>query len=476
MTKTNKILIAILSVLLLLLAAIGAVIAYQSDFFGSRGNIAQPYNETRYSGTIENAEGLTDDAVPVVLVIRFHDDGETGELTSPTLKRHSTLTKTGEHTYREEIVHGEGDSGVEWTFEPGDDESMSASYTTPDGASASADLPQTNAADTSGEVGLNPKAPGAEPDGIEFPSDGVREIATIEWTDKNDPENNRTETAIFRGSRKANVFTVTYPERGCYGVLEHIDNVTKEEKISVGNCESGGTWHLTDGDEKKGEAEFTSADKSLTGKLTYEASEWKDIEGEIGLARSGPVLDFYREVTDGAYGSEKADEAEAKKPEKNGEEGNLSREARTIGSMTPWGYGDLTIGMSQDEAINNGLDEDSIEPAELDVKGCTIGTYQKRGFEEAQVFLDNGVITAISRNGGGAYFDNQPIDPWQPGDDFDNVVPGQKPTVEKKGEWDTHNWKLEGGKDNILHIRLFAAESQTMYFAYTPDSDCTPLS
>ena len=302
MSRTNKILFAVLAVLLLILAVIGGVIAKRSGLFGSSDDIAQPFNESRFSGTIDKADGLIDDAVPVVLVVRFHDGGETGELTSPTLKRHSKLTRTGDNTYSEEIVHGDGDNGTEWTFEPkGDEDAMDVSYTTPDGATSSAELPQTPMENNAGEVGLNPNAPDAGPDGIEFPDDGVRELATIEWTDKDDSGNKRTEKAIFRGSREANVFTVTYPERGCYGVLEHVDNVTKTEKITVGDCESGGTWHFTGGDEKKGEAEFTSADETLTGKLTYTATEWDDFEGEIGLARSGPALDFYREFTDGAY-------------------------------------------------------------------------------------------------------------------------------------------------------------------------------
>mgnify|MGYP006979265654 CR=1 FL=1 len=306
MTKTNKILTTILAVLLLILAVIGGAIAVQSGWIGARGsdssgsnninnsnnsdNIAEQFKATRYSGTVD-----TEDAVPVVLVIRFHEDGKTGELTSPTLKRYSSLTRTGENTYREDIVHGEGEGGTEWAFTPGENDAMDVSYTTPDGATATAQLPQTDPADNAGEIGINPNVAGAEPDGIEFPADGVRALATIELATKDG--DNTTETAIFRGSREANVFTVTYPARGCYGVLEHIDNVTKKEVFSVGDCEDGGIWHFTGGDEKAGEADFTSADESTTGKLTYKATEWTDIDGEIGFSRSGPVLDFYREFT-----------------------------------------------------------------------------------------------------------------------------------------------------------------------------------
>lgn len=468
MSRANKILLAVLAVLLLIFAAVAGVIAVKSDLFSSHDDLSQPYNETRYSGTIEKPNGLIDDndPVPVVLVVRFHDGGETGELTSPTLKRHSTLTRTGDGTYREEVVHGEGESGVEWTFEPGDDNaSMDVSYTTPDGDSSTAELPQTPQEENSGEIGLNPNAPDAGPDGIEFPDDGVRELATIEWTnadDSGDSGDKRTEQAIFRGSRDANVFTVTYPERGCYGVLEHVDNVTKTEKITVGACASGGTWHFTGGDEKQGEAEFTSGDGAVTGKLTYTATEWEDIDGEVGLARSGPVLDFYEEFT--------AEDSGASK-KKSAEEGDNSRQAREAAFMTPWGYGELLIGMSEKEATELGLDSGSVAPAENGIEGCTTATYSKLGVPEATVYLENGAISAIRAEGGNGFFENEPIQSWRPGDDF-NIVPGHEPETEKSGEWSVKHWYLEGGNGNILHVRLFTAESQTTFTAYTPDTSC----
>lgn len=301
MTKTNKILLAILGVLLLIAAVLAGAIVARNSHFG-QNSIAQPYNETRYSGTIDKAEGLIDasDAVPVVLVVRFHDGGETGELTSPTLKRHSTLTKTGKHTYREEIVHGEGDDGVEWTFEPGADNAMDVSYTTPDGASASAELPQTDPEETAGEVGLNPDAPGAEPDGIEFPKGSFRSTGPIELVNADDPSKNFSDDVIFRMSSDGSTFTVTYPGRGCYGILEDTEPGKRVETITVGDCESGGTWHFISGDPGGGTAEFTSADGSLTGDLKFGHTDWDDIDGEIGIARSGPVLDFYRSFTGGS--------------------------------------------------------------------------------------------------------------------------------------------------------------------------------
>ena len=304
-TKTNKILLAVLVVLLLVLAAIGGTIAVRSGLFGSSDDIAQPYNETRYSGTIDQAEGLIDaaDPVPVVLVVRFHDSGKTGELTSPTLKRHSTLTRTSDHTYREDIVHGEdvdaGDSGVEWTFEPGENDAMDVSYTTSGGATASAELPQTDPEETSGEVGINPEVAGAEPDGIEFSGYSARSTGPIELVHADDPSKNISDEVIFRISSDGETHTVTYPGRGCYGTIDSTDPNNRVENITVGDCESGGTWHFISGDMGGGTAEYTSADGKLTGSLDFRHSEWETIDGEIGIARSGPVLDFYRDFTGG---------------------------------------------------------------------------------------------------------------------------------------------------------------------------------
>lgn len=383
MTKTNKILLAVLAVLLLIAAIIGGAIAARSGLFGSNDDIAQPYNETRYSGTIEKAEGLIDaaDPVPVVLVVRFHDGGETGELTSPTLKRHSTLTRTDDYTYREDIVHGEdvdaGDSGVEWTFEPGENDTMDVSYTTPDGATASAELPQTDPEETSGEVGINPEVAGAEPDGIEFPDPSYRSTGTIELVHADDPSKNISNEVIFRISHDATTHTVTYPGRGCYGTVESTDPNIRVENITVGDCESGGTWHFTGGDEKKGEAEFTSADETLTGKLTYTATEWDDIEGEIGLARSGPAVDFYREFTDGAYDADADADADDDK-----------EDTQAKGSCEPEAFNEVVDGWpSPFETIVSFCDGEW-------AKAAAGGTDDTRGFR----FID-GTWTSIKYDG-----------------------------------------------------------------------------
>ncbi|KAA8735739.1 hypothetical protein [Corynebacterium tuscaniense] len=57
---------------------------------------------------------------------------------------------------------------------------MNVSYTTPDGATSTAQLPETDPNETAGEVGINPNAPGTEPDGIEFPEPVVRTTGTLE--------------------------------------------------------------------------------------------------------------------------------------------------------------------------------------------------------------------------------------------------------------------------------------------------------
>ena len=298
MSKTNRVLLAVLVVLLLVLSVMGGVIATKAGLFESR-TMAEPFNETRYSGTVDNAEGLTDGAVPVVLVIRFHEKGETGELTSPTLQRHSTLTRTGKNTYREDIVHGEGDSGTEWTFTPSKDDTLDVSYTTLDGASSTAQLPQTDPDETAGEVGINPNAPGTEPDGIQFPEPAVRTTGTLETAGT--PEGEPTEV-IFRWDVNLTVATITYPDRGCYGILEDTAPGIRTEKITVGDCPSGATWHFREGDPGGGRTEYTSPDGTRTESMNFSSTDWGIIDGEIGLSRSGPVLDFYRRFTETSGG------------------------------------------------------------------------------------------------------------------------------------------------------------------------------
>lgn len=294
MSKTNKILLAILAVLILILCAIGGVIGTKMGLFESR-NLAEPFNETRYSGTIDDAEGLTDDIVPVVLVIRFHEGGKTGELTSPTLQRHSTLARTEKNTYREEIVHGDGESGIEWTFTPGEDDTMGVSYTTPDGASGEAQLPKTDPTDTAGEVGMNPNVGGTDPDGIEFPEQSFRTTGTLETAGT--PEGEPTDV-IFRWGADLEAATVTYPDRGCYGLLDRTEPNYMTETITVGDCPTGATWHFIAGDPSGGSVEYTSPDGSQTETMNFTHSDWDIIDGEIGLSRSGPVLDFYRKFTE----------------------------------------------------------------------------------------------------------------------------------------------------------------------------------
>lgn len=313
MSRTNKILLTVLSVLLLLMVGIWGFIAAKSGLFSS--TLAQPYNETRYSGTIEGAEGLADGPVDVVLVVRFHDGGQRGELTSPTLLRYSELERVDKHVYRETVVHGEGEAST-WTFDPSDG-AMNISYETPDGASGSATLPETAPEDTAGEVGINPTAPGVEPDGIEFDEQAFRNVGTVRLQDGPWEDHHRVDDGalpyyeldkvdeetdiILRLDTENRVWTVTYPERQCYGYIDTSVGTEWQETITVGDCESGGIWSFYRGDVSTGSAQFTSADGTRIGHLDFHHSDWDDITGEIGLARSGPVLEFYEQF--GATGN-----------------------------------------------------------------------------------------------------------------------------------------------------------------------------
>ncbi|WP_087116384.1 hypothetical protein [Corynebacterium urinipleomorphum] len=537
MNKTNKILLAVLAVLLLILGILAGLVLSSANKSGSK-TIAEPFNETRYSGTLEDADGLSDEPVPVVLVVRFHDDGERGTLTSPTLGSHSELKKIGEGTYEQTntitadvgantgaapAAPGGGD-GTRWTFTPkkaedadADDTgsssksdsdadepsaAMDISYETPDGSNGGGSLAQTDPKIEAGEVGLNPdvtddlnieevdfgegkvlsvgkpvfQKTGDEPMMLGDADFGAKEATDGPQTQYEDypvVENGTMDregelTVKFRFGD--NLTTVTYPERGCYGVLEMHDGALTE-KILVGDCESGGTWKLLEGSKTGGVMEFLGPDKSFIGRTVIRSTEWNDITGEIGLGLTGPVVDYYKKMQ--AQDTAEALTSEAAKPDKNAEEGRNSRQAREMAHMTPWGYGDLEIGMAQDEAFGLGLNSSSVGPADNGVAGCTTATYSKLGVPEATAYVENGVITAITKEGGNAYFENQPIRAWQPGDDFE-VVPGHEPETEQVGEWGYNTWNLEGANGNILRIRLLGAIAQTTYTAYTPDTACKP--
>lgn len=540
MSKTNKILLAVLAVLLLILGILAGLVLSSANRSGSNA-IAEPFNETRYSGTINDTDGLSDDPVPVVLVVRFHDDGEHGTLTSPTLGSHSELRKIGEGEYEQTntitaaadadtgevpAAPGVGD-GTTWTFTPktaedtedaetSDDDSnhggdsdnddsgtaMDISYETPDGATGGGSLDPTDPKIEAGEVGLNPdvtddlnieevdfgegkvlsvgkpifQKTGDEPMMLGDADFGAKEATDGPQTQfEHYPavENGKMDregelTVKFRFGE--NLSTVTYPERGCYGVLE-LSDYRFTEKILVGDCESGGTWKLLEGTDTGGVMEFLGPDKSFIGRTVIRSTDWNDITGEIGLGLTGPVVDYYKKMQ--VQDTDDTKTSEAAKPEKDTEEGRNSREAREMAHMTPWGYGDLEIGMTQDEAFGLGLNSSSVGPADNGVAGCTTATYSKLGVPEATAYIENGVITAITKEGGNAYFENQPIHAWQPGDGGD-VVPGHEPEYEQAGEWGINHWYLEGANGNILHVRLLGAIAQTTYTAYTPDTACKP--
>lgn len=539
MTKTNKILLAVLAVLLLILGVIAGLVLSSSGKSGST-SIAEPFNETRYSGTIDDTAGLAEEPVPVVLVVRFHDDGERGTLTSPTLGSHSELKKIGDGKYEQTNTAtaptrntdasgpaGTGD-GTTWSFTPkpaGDEGGrdsadstddadatdgaigMDISYETPGGASGGGELEQTDPKDEAGEVGLNPdvtkdlsleegnfgddkqlavgkpvfQKTGEDPMlvgdadyGAKVAEDGPQTKFEDYPAVENGTMDREGELSVkFRFGIGTGFTTVTYPERGCYGVLELADGPGAgfTEKILVGTCESGGTWKMLAGTYTGGVMEFLAPDKSYVGRTTIRGAEWDDISGEIGLGLTGPVVDYYKKFqADETSADQKAPEAAEKK---SAEEGQNSRQAREMVHMTPWGYGDLLIGMNQEEATGLGLDSSSATPAQNGVAGCTTATYSKLGASEATAYIENGVITAITKEGGNAYFENQPIHAWQPGDGFD-VVPGHEPVTEQVGEWGYMTWNLEGANGSILQIRLLTAIAQTTYTVSAPDTACKP--
>lgn len=540
MTRTNKILLAVLAVLLLILGIIAGLVLSSSGNSGSR-SIAEPFNETRYSGTIDDTAGLGDAPVPVVLVVRFHDDGERGTLTSPTLGSHSELKKIGEGKYEQTntiaiaagadadkppAAPGAGD-GTTWTFTPKKAEDTDASnkdssrdsgnnaddfsaaigisYETREGANGGGSLQQTDPKDDAGEVGLNPdvtkdltleegdfgdqkqlalgkpvfQKTGDKPMMIGDADSGAREASDGPQTQfENYPavENGTIDregelTVKFRFGIGTGFTTVTYPERGCYGVLEKPDKPGEgyTEKILVGTCISGGTWRLLEGSYSGGIMEFLAPDESYVGRTVIRGEDWNDISGEAGLGLTGPVVDYYKKFQAQDTGATEA--SASAKPDKNADEGRNSREAREMGHITPWGYGEIQIGMNQDEAFGLGLDSSSVSPADNGVAGCTSATYSRRGFSDATVYIENGVITAITKEGGNAYFENQPIKAWQPGDDFD-VVPGHEAETEQVGEWGIKHWRLEGANGNVLHIRLLSAVAETTYEVHAPDTAC----
>lgn len=523
MTKTNKILLAVLAVLLLILGIIAGLVLSSSGKSGST-SIAEPFNETRYSGTIDDTAGQAEEPVPVVLVVRFHDDGERGTLTSPTLGSHSELKKIGDGEYEQTntvtaetgntAASGAGGDGTTWKFTPksaqdGDDaaNAMDVSYTSPAGTSGGGALEQTDPNDEAGEVGLNPdiskdlaleegnfgdnkqlavgrpvfQKTGEEPmlvgdadTGAKVAEDGPQTKFEDYPAVENGTMDREGELSVkFRFGIGTGFTTVTYPERGCYGVLELANGPGAgfTEKILVGTCESGGTWKMLAGTYTGGVMEFLAPDKSYVGRTTIRGAEWNDISGEIGLGLTGPVVDYYKKFqADETSAEQKAPETAEKK---SAEEGQNSRQAREMAHMTPWGYGDLLIGMNQDEALGLGLSSSSVSPADNGVAECTTATYSKLGIPEATAYMENGVITAITKEGGNAYFENQPIKAWQPGDDFD-VVPGHEPVTEQVGEWGYKTWNLEGANGNILQIRLLTAIAETTYTVSAPDTACKP--
>lgn len=568
MSRTNKILLAILGVLLLILGLIGGAILLQSNPFSSR-TLAQPYNETRYAGTLEDASALTDDPdlTHVVLVVHFYDDGDRGTVTSPTLPLHAELKKTGDGEYEQQApVVGTGGEGNKWSFtphkakingkngsdnadngtdndqekpsdaspaletliprgevptddnpadpaepadpavpqdpaidgEPADDGmiDMGFSITTPDGETTDGQLEQTDKNDKNGEIGINPDVADAEKlEYGDFGDDRTRAIGRPVFQKNGeeplllgDPEKGPKEakdgpqtkyehyppvengsydrlgehTVIFRLGNGSHPGTVTYPERGCYGELEVVE-LQATEKILVGDCESGGTWRFLEGTPQAGVAEFLSHDASFSGRTVYRATDWDDIDGEIGLGQSGPVVDYYKGLR-----KEEPEEEELTFPTQDETPEELrERSAREGGVLTHRGTGPYVLGMSKQEAIDAGLDPGSFEP---DNK-CERATTSFHIFRDGELYFENGTLVAFGVADGHGLFHDTPVSPAKPGEN-DDPVPGHKPELIQKGETGFLFWTLTDDNGVQMQLRVVAEISANYLTLTAPGQNC----
>lgn len=555
MSRTNKILLAILGVLLLVLGLIGGAILLQSNPFSSR-TLAQPYNETRYAGTLEDASALTDDPdlTHVVLVVHFYDDGDRGTVTSPTLPLHAELEKTGDGEYKQKApIVGTGGEGNTWSFTPhkakigdksgtdgsegtdntddaaeqpsvsapaletlapsgeapsGDEPAepaapaddgmidMGISNTTPDGETLDGQLEQTDKNDKNGEIGINPDVTDTEElEYGDFGDDRHRAVGRpvfqkngeeplllgdADHGPKEATDGPQTQyehypavengsydrlgeyTVIFRLGNGSHPGTVTYPERGCYGELE-VTDLQATEKILVGDCESGGTWKFLEGTPAAGVAEFVSHDKSFSGRTVYRATDWDDIDGEIGLGQSGPVVDYYKGLR-----KEEPEEEELTFPTQDETPEELrERSAREGGVLTHRGTGPYVLGMSKQEAIDAGLDPDSFEP---DNK-CERATTSFHIFRDGELYFENGTLVAFGVADGHGLFHETPISPAKPGEN-DDPVPGHKPELIQKGETGYLFWTLTDDDGVQMQLRVVAEISANYLTLTAPGQNC----
>ena len=545
MTKTNKILVAILAVLLLVLAAIGGTIAVRKNLFGS--DLGDPFDGTRYTGMLAKGSELSgdqdDDAVPVVLVVRFQDDGERATLTSPTLQRHSELTRNDQGTYEETIITGEGVAGT-WDFggateRPAEDNdaerieppspngpipsaelvlapgegkiwSLNISVTLPSGSTLTAELHQTDSGEIAGEVGLNPavEAPelsegafgedkkrtvgapvfqpaGASPLLIGDPEsdpkpvsgEGESSFTTLAPVDPSEDNEQSFDSrlgqtsVIFRDSIESKFSTVTYPELQCYGELRPIDGGGLEEHFLVGSCVSGGIWRWAEGTSDAGVREFISADKSVSARTVYRSTDWEDIDGEVGLSLTGPVVKYYENLQ-GSQDSATEPESEAA-PVTEGEQSYQSRVQG--GLLSAWGYGDITIGMTKQEAIAAGLDDSSIVDAFDRGPNCTIGDYQGGGYKPTIVYMQDDKVTAIFKNEKtGVYVNNNVIGNFDPDDSAGVYDPNLQPDYGPADDQGWRTWTPETQNGNTVEIGFNQKNSDVRVSVSVTGTTCRP--
>lgn len=293
MSRTKAVaLTALISLLTIAVMVIAYLLGTQA-FNRSQGALDDPklFSNTRYQGTLPTTEGLNEEAPDdAIVVVRFFDEGRTATITSPTLDRYSELTWEKDFTYVEKVVTGEGGTGTKWTFTPNDQGSLDISYKIRGGEETQpAPVDKTGWEDVDHEPGLAQMGPASEIDDIDFGENAFRFIGSIEVED--DDGYAEELNVIVRTAVDYSVATITYPDEGCYAVLETDDYMSfVEPEFSVGDCEPGAIWEFFGSDGGYVGVRYTSEDYSLSGFGHLRASDWEDTEGEVGIARSGPAV------------------------------------------------------------------------------------------------------------------------------------------------------------------------------------------
>lgn len=161
--------------------------------------------------------------------------------------------------------------------------------------------------DIIGEPGLAQRGPGAELDDIDFGANPIRLVgraSTVEggmnaesadkgpWPYDYD--------VIFRLNEEMDLGTVTYPELQCHSTLDlPVDHDSLEEHSSIGECGDSGQWLI-----EKGSAGYKGRffPNGVAGRPQVEVdlitTDWNDVAGELGLAKSGPAVTGRQEVAE----------------------------------------------------------------------------------------------------------------------------------------------------------------------------------